>query len=232
MRNLILTFVIFGSSVISFASQRFAGQLDEDILTYMEEVPTDASAIEAIRRTQFQPLREEGEIGIIIDVIVNLGKKLWAFVEANKPVVDIKHSYANALPKGVISSDTLQGFSEVQFRSLRYSGKNGFGNNVFDVTYTLVHRYGGNYDGEGSYLENVTVLPQKVEVLWGYNLSMSVDSISTVNVGTKKAPVASLLMQVNTKVSTVIKSSETHNVFSFRGDSSKVTSPILDGAAL
>lgn len=201
-------------------------QLDNGITTYLEEVPTDNNILTG--NYTFENYRKDNELELAFEVIVNLAKKVWSLVEANKPVADIRFSYANALPQGLKSGEELQGFSDLQFRSMRYHGVNGFGMNVFDVTYTLIHRYGGNYDGVGKYLENVTVLPQKVSVLWGYNVSMAVEKISTVNVGTKASPIASLLMGVNSKVSTVLKTSEKHEVFSFRGDSAKVLSPSLD----
>ncbi|NQW46044.1 MAG: hypothetical protein HQ462_11660, partial [Deltaproteobacteria bacterium] len=88
--------------------------------------------------------------------------------------------------------------------------------------YSLVHRFGGTYDGRGKYLENVTVIPTNVEVLWGYTLSYDVEKVSVVNSGTRENPIASILLGTNFKVSTVIKSSESHSLYEFRGDRSEV----------
>lgn len=191
------------------------------ITNYVEEVATPDSVV---ARFQHQDARQTnaGEEAVIIEQVINLGQKVWKIIEKNKPVVNVKYSYANALPKGVRSAEELESFSPVQFRSYRMHGKNGFGATVYDLTYTLVHRYGGAYQGRGKYLDSVSVVPHKLNVLWGYTVNFGVDNVSTVNAGDRNAPVASALLEMNFKVSTVIKSSEFHGVYEFRGDSASV----------
>ncbi|MSP18560.1 MAG: hypothetical protein EXR74_03200 [Bdellovibrionales bacterium] len=162
------------------------------------------------------------ETTVIFDQLVNLGKKVWALIESNKPVVNVNYLYANALPKGVRNSEDLDNFSDLQSTSYRMQGTNLYGITVYDLTYSLVHRFGGSYDGRGKYLENVTVIPTNVEVLWGYTLSYDVEKVSVVNSGTRENPIASILLGTNFKVSTVIKSSENHSLYEFRGDRSAV----------
>jgi hypothetical protein len=174
------------------------------------------------------PLPIPGPIGgndtlVLIEQIVNLGERIWKFVADNKPVINVKRNYANALPKGVRSSEDLDGWSPLQYRSYRMNGKNGFGNQVYDVTYTLVHRFQGNYDGQGNYIENATVLPHKVEALWGYGVEVGVDNVGAVNVGTKASPIGGLTMELYFKVGTIIKAKEVRTVYEFRGDRSDVT---------
>ena len=163
------------------------------------------------------------EVEVLFDQIVNLGKKMWALVENNKPVVNVNYMYANALPKGVRSSEELDNFSELQHVSYRVYGQNLYGMNVYDLTYSLVHRYGGSYQGRGKFLDSVAVVPSRLEVLWGYNVNYNVEKVSVVNTGTRENPVGAILLETNFKVSTVIKSSESHSVYDFRGDNAKVT---------
>ena len=175
------------------------------------------------------PLPIPGPIGggsqtlVILEQIVNLAERVWKFIADNKPVINVKRSYANALPRGVRSSEELDGFSTLQYRSFRMSAKNGFKQTVYDVTFTLVHRYGGNYNGEGYYLENATVLPHKIEALWGYTVEANVDNVGAVNVGTRDKPVGSLVMEMGFKAGTIIKATEYRAVYEFRGDSNRVT---------
>ncbi len=159
---------------------------------------------------------------VIIDSLINLGKKVWALIESNKPVVNVNYMYANALPRGVRSSEDLDNFSDLQHASYRLHGENLYGITVYDLTYTLVHRYGGSYEGRGKYLENVAVVPSNLDVLWGYTVDYKVEKVSVVNTGTRENPVGSILLGTNFKVSTIIKSSETHSVYDFRGDRAKV----------
>ncbi len=159
-----------------------------------------------------------------INEIINLGEKIWKIIEKNKPVVNVKYAYANAVPKGIKGPEELEGFSPLQFKSFRKFGKNGFGSTVFDVTYTLAHRFNGQYQGRGRFLDAVTVLPHKVEVLWGYTLNFNVARVSTANVGSEKEPVASVAMEMDFQISTILKASQYRNLYEFRGDSKRVTS--------
>src|SRR4051812_46731541 len=52
-------------------------------------------------------LGDLNEADLIIDKIINMGKKVWAIVEAGKPVVDVKVDVANALPEGLKSWQQL-----------------------------------------------------------------------------------------------------------------------------
>lgn len=199
------------------------------IVNYLEETDTKPEFIS--RAQQFQPRalnRRDSRFssplsGIQLEAIVNLAERVWEVIKDNAPVLNVNYKYANALPRGVASSDELENFSNLQYKSYRQYGRNLFGATVYDVTYTLVHRYGGTYNGRGQYLENVTVLPQNVEALWGYTVNLDVENISTVNVGTSNNPIASLTMQLALRVSTVIKKGEYRSLFDLRGDSAEAT---------
>lgn len=201
---------------------------DLDLTMNVDEVATPKEAIDQIRRMEeAQKTRDIGDVLVIIEQIVNLGEKVWNIIESNQAVSDVEHKYANALPAGVRGPEELDEFSPMQHKSYRMYGKNMFGATVYDVTYTLVHRFGGRYQSKGQYLDGVTVLPNHVSTLWGYKLSMGVDSVSTVNVGTKEAPVGSIMMQMTFKVGTVLKKTEYRGLYEFRGDSKSVT-PLED----
>lgn len=170
--------------------------------------------------------KELDGVGVIIDKIVNLGKKVWAVVENGRPVVNVNSLFANALPAGARSSE-LENFSEFQFQSIRHQGVNLYGATVYDVIYTLVHRYGGTYQGRGAYLEGVSVLPQRVEVMWGYNLDLKVEQVSAVNIGDRENPVASLALQTSLNVKTVLQELRLKNIHEFVGNRAEVNSTEL-----
>ncbi|NBT57898.1 hypothetical protein EBT16_03840 [bacterium] len=172
-------------------------------------------------------LTEELDLAaVVLDKIVNLGKKVWTVIENGRPVVNVDTQYANALPAGVRAQD-LENFSALQFRSFRRYGVNLYGATVYDVTYTLVHRFGGQFEGRGAYVESATVLPQNVQVLWGYNVNFAVENVSTVNLGTKENPIASVALETSLTVKTVLQEIRIKNIYEFRGDSSRVSSTEL-----
>jgi hypothetical protein len=209
---------------------------DEGISHRLEEIETASHVKEKAhtlmwRRAESNPknensgsLLEELDLtSVVLDKVVNLGKKMWTVVENGRPVVNVRSAYANALPSGVRAED-LENFSSLQFRSFRHYGVNLYGVTVYDVTYTLAHRFGGQFNGQGAYIESATVLPQNVEVLWGYNVNLNVEQVSAVNLGTKGNPVASLAMETALTVKTVMKEVRIKHLHEFRGDSAEVRS--------
>ena len=213
----------------AFAGMALAGPADE-ITMHLEHVAISNDAFATIDHLPIgnfvqlgdEPTPELPGADVIIDQIFNIGQKIWDVIKANQPVVNIKYNYANALPRGIRSSEDLDGFSELQSEGVRLWGTNGFGSTVYDITLAAVHQYNGSYDGKGKYLETVSVVPTAVSVLWGYTVDINVSNVSQVNLGSKTAPVAGLTMETTFAVSTVIKKSQKRIIYSFRGDSAKV----------
>ena len=219
----------FGLLILSFASCGRApesqSQLTEmdDVVHHVETVATPQAVVDQLKG---KAAKTTGELsankdGVRLAAIINTAKATWKFIEDNEAVSNISYDYANALPEGAGLTE-LSGFSDLQYTSYRMYGKNLFGITVYDVTYTLVHQYGGSYDGEGRYLATVSVLPSNVDVLWGYTVDFTVNKVSVTNVGSAVAPVASAVMELSFKVSTIIKKHTSTLVYQFRGDSSRV----------
>lgn len=204
-----------------------AGQSTEakEIVSFTEEVSTPADVQEEIENLKFTPTRMKSPrksadgFAPYAGPIVNLGMVVWDVIKSNKPISSTNNQYANALPSSAKSAMDLVGFSDLQSKSYRIYGTNPYGATVYDVTYTLVHRYGGKYKGTGQYLENVTIIPSHVQVLWGYTFNMDVKASNPVNRGTENEPIAELTLEMKYSVSTLIKSVEEHKLFTFRGDS-------------
>ena len=215
--------LITGAMMIA-AGQALADQRSDTIIMHSAIVETPDNAFGLIDRLntmpEIKPFAEEDSVSI--DAIENLGRKAWDIIKANQPVADISFSFANALPRGITSADELDGFSDIQHRSVRMWGTNLYGITVYDVTLTTVHQYGGSYEGKGQYLATVSVIPSSVSVLWGYTVNYSVDNVTTTNGGSKADPIAMIALNAKFKVETVMKKTETNTVYQFRGDSKKV----------
>jgi hypothetical protein len=207
----------------SAATPAFAEDPADVIIQHVEAVETPAD-VEAMILSMPAPEAASTELeeGIDWAAIINLGKEVWKVIEENAPVVNIKYDYATALPRGISDAGQLDGFSDVVYQSYRMYGTNGFGMTVYDVTYTLVHQYGGSYEGKGAYLATASIIPSNVDVLWGYTVDLNVNNVSTLNVGSADAPVGSVSMEMSFKVSTVIKSHTSTTLYQFRGDTHSV----------
>ena len=217
---------------ITISGNSFAASANDTITMHSAIVETPDHAFATIDRINLNPELVSGfsessadlaEANVVLDQIINMGKKIWDIVKANQPVTNVQFDFANALPKGLTSSAELSNFSDIQSTSVRLWGTNPYGMTVYDVTLTTVHQFGGQYEGKGRYLETVSVIPSNLSVLWGYTVDYKVTSVSALNVGTTLNPVSSLALRAKFKVSTVIQSNETNTVYQFRGDSADVS---------
>lgn len=240
--TLILGLGVSLSAASTFANIVSSGTIKEDVVSrqlqddgstvIISKVATPDSfknsAYVAMRLDQAQRDRDNfdgteiDEATIIFDKMINLGQKVWKIIADNAPVVDIRYNYANALPQGVTSSSALTGFSDLQYDTWRYRTKNRLGVTTIDIMYSVVHQFGGSLNGRGQYLETVAVVPQRVNVAWGYHVDLNVNQISTTNVGTELAPVAAMVMELTLHSKTVLFDSTIKGIYQVRGDSAEV----------
>ncbi len=170
-----------------------------------------------------------GEGLVLIEKIINIAEKIWAIIERNAPVVNINTQYATAVPDGITSWTQLQSWSRPRSYTYGFYAENLYGITVLDVQYKVAYSYGGNYRGKGKYLTGVTVIPEKVDLAWGYkfNMTAQVHDSTVVNIGTHADPHAALQLKLNWRVSTPIKSSDGTSVYYIQANGSfaEIASP-------
>lgn len=157
---------------------------------------------------------------IVLDSIINIGQKIWKIIDDNKPVVNIKTTYATALPEGVKGWSSMSGWQRPKGTIYQLTAKNAYGGQVINLRYQVLRTSGGSYKGTGKYLTAVTVEPLLVEVAWGYHFTMeaSVPDSSVVNVGTSENPVAAMMAQLGWRIQTPIKDSQGKGIYYLQGD--------------
>jgi hypothetical protein len=178
----------------------------------------DAGLLEAQRKAASQGGVGEGLV--VIEKIINIAEKIWSIIEKNAPVVNINTQYATAVPDGITAWTQLQSWSRPRTYTYGFYAENLYGVTVLDVKYKVAYTYGGNYNGKGKYLTGVTVIPEKVDLAWGYKFSMKaqVPDSTVVNVGTHTDPKAAMQLKLNWTISTAIKSSDGTSVYYIEGD--------------
>ena len=197
--------------------------VDENSVRIERAEPAKRPAKAEPRPAKAEPRDEAGGDGNplpVLDAIINTGTKLWKIVLENKPVVDVRATYATALPKGAAGWTQMTGWQAPEGKVYALTAKNSLGATVINVRYQVLRTYGGSYQGKGKYLTAVTVEPLLVEVAWGYRFSMeaSVPDSSVVNVGTAEDPVAAMMPQLGWRISTPLKDSSGQSLYFLRGD--------------
>lgn len=158
------------------------------------------------------------EAEVVLDRVINIGKKVWAIIEANRPVVNIQTDSANALPEGARAWQNLSGWSAPQSRVYRVTYKNLFGVTVVGFSYRVLFTPGGNVNGKGRYLTQVAILPAALDVAWGYSFDMNAAVPSVTNAGSAENPVGAAQLLLSWKVSTPLKHSQNTQSFYVQGD--------------
>lgn len=138
-----------------------------------------------------------GQVIVVLDQIINIGKIVIPIIKAGVPVVNIKTDTANALPAGISCWSDLGGWKAPNVSNYRVVIKNKLGIEVIDFTYKVMFTAGGSADGIGRYITNATILPASVNVAFGFDFNVEVSVPSVFNMGTKSNPIAA--MQIDLK---------------------------------
>ncbi len=154
---------------------------------------------------------------VVVDQIINIGKKIWTVVEAGKPNAQFKSDVATALPAGVLQWQSLQGWRTPVSKKWGISFENIYGVEVVKLVYRVIYLPGGSVDGVGSYIGYASVQPVEVNVAWGYTFNVQASVPSVYNMGTKNNPVAGMTLQVKWTVDTVLKHVEQSQAFAIDG---------------
>jgi hypothetical protein len=158
------------------------------------------------------------ETQVVLDQFINMGKKIWSIIEANRPVVNVKTDIAHALPLGVQSWQQLATWQTPQAKAFRVVYKNLYGASVVDFTFRLHFTHGGSVNGKGAYLTHITVVPANLSVVWGYTFNAQTEIPSITNAGTHEAPVAGALIEIKWSVDTALKHQQNTASYYVRGD--------------
>lgn len=137
-----------------------------------------------------------------IDMIINLGAKIFTLIKENAPLITTTSTSANALPMGVFCWNELEGWNIPRSDVYRITYKNAFGVNVVDFYARVIFSYGGQLDGVGRYLANATIQYKKLDVKVGYIFDASVEIPQVLNLGSAVNPVAGMQMNLNWSVTT------------------------------
>ena len=165
-----------------------------------------------------------GEIAIAIDKLIAIGKKVWAIIEKNKPVVSTDFAQAiSVIPQVDGQNDPMTTFTMMsnwsipRAKTYRVVYKNGFGMNVIQFDYTVMFQYGGQFDGKGNYLTGVTVFAGNIAVSWGFSFSAKSSLVNISNRGSMIDPVAGATLKIDYKSDTVVRSISSSQRFHVTG---------------
>jgi len=157
-------------------------------------------------------------VDMIVDKIINIGRKLWAIVQAGQPILNIKTSVATALPQNARCWTDLAGWQMPESRVYDVGFENGFGSEVVTLSYRVIWLPGGNVAGQGKYVGYATVAPASVAVSWGFSLDAEVTIPTVFNMGSQKAPIGAMQVNVGYRVKSPVTVIDEGQAFFINGE--------------
>lgn len=149
---------------------------------------------------------------------IAFGKKAWEVVVANQPVANVQTTRVAVLPVDKAAWAQMSGWRGPRGMVYTIQAVNGFGSTVVDQKYTVSYNYGGQLNGKGRYLANVTIIPTSISVAWAYTLNSSVEVGQILNTGTVESPVPSVDLQLKWGAKTILSSKQGVESFYVKGD--------------
>jgi len=148
-----------------------------------------------------------GEIAMIIDGLLAIGKKVWPIIDANRPVINTTGlaPALSVLPQFDSNARNVElhqmaGWSIPKAVSYRVSYKNVYGGELVGFTYTVYFQHNGSLNGKGKYIAGLAVQASEVAAAWSMNFDAVSELITVANVGTSMDPIASATIRISYKV--------------------------------
>jgi hypothetical protein len=157
------------------------------------------------------------EAELIVDKIINIGKKVWAIIDAGKPVSNLKYDVATALPQGAKCWLDLQQWQAPKSAAFVVSYKNLYGVELVHLKYRVLYLAGGNVKGVGKYVGYATVQPADIRMSWGYDLDVKAEATAIYNQGTDRSPIGGLQLQITWTLKSVLQNFTQTQVYSING---------------
>ena len=177
-------------------------------------------------KKNYVELRPNTEIGDVISIareIIAFGKEIYKIVEAGKPVINTTYAPISVLPFGTkygkeITPMNLSSWKAPKFVKFKVTYKNGYNQQVVDFTYNINMSYGGKFDGKGAYITNAQIVPENINVVWGYTFNAKMSLVGLTNTGTDEEPIAGATLVLSYSVSTLIKEDRNNITIFIGGD--------------
>ena len=151
--------------------------------------------------------------------IADLALKVWQIIVDNRAVANVETLSTSALPKVVHQDwESMTGWKPERTVKFKLAVTNLLGMNVVEMDYSVRLLFGGSVGGKGLYIASAQVIPDKVNVLWGYNLEVTVNAAAVYNIGTVRSPVAAIDLDVNYHYGNPFGSASGSNRYLVRGD--------------
>ncbi len=154
-----------------------------------------------------------------IQEMVSVGNLVYTLVEQNQPKVSSDTNRISILPNSPEEWENLEGWTGPHVRTFILKSKNRMGGTVLTFQYKIIYYANGNLDGKGKYIANLQVVPEVVDVGWGFKFDSRFEVADIINAGTKASPVVGAHFQLQWRLHSLMKRTQGVDPYYLKGDS-------------
>lgn len=218
----VLGFLTFLSASLPVMANQL---IDRDFLTVarveVKKISSDASTIdpygiyskdlvEQITKplTQADPIERAGRVIKIGRELVALGEEVYKLVDKGRPHIKTSYAPISVMPKvdgkavDVMSTDYWSPLTTETYETNYY---NLYNVNIVKFRYKVMFSYGGSYQGKGSYLTSVQIVPEYVHALFGFDFTANMILGGIANLSGKEDPVAEATLHIEYTIASLLK---------------------------
>lgn len=143
--------------------------------------------------------------GFDFSTIFTIGNKIWDFIVTNKPNAEYKTLKASVLPGGASNWAQLKGWSRPVAKVFRVQFKNLLGRDGGGFDYRIVFIHGGNFQGKGKYIGQISFAPMNIKLKTDRQLNVKAELMDALNFGTEEDPIAGVQLQITWHSNTTLR---------------------------
>ena len=143
--------------------------------------------------------------GFDFSTIFTIGNKIWDFIITNKPNAEYKTLKAAVLPGGASTWAQLKGWSKPMAKIYRVQFKNILGRDGGGFDYRIVFIHGGNFQGKGKYIGQISFAPLNIKLKTDRQLNVKAELLDALNFGTEEDPIAGVQLQITWHSNTTLR---------------------------
>ena len=189
-------------------NQRVAKTISED-LYFPDQVITP------------DPIENAGRVITIARDLVALGQEVYTLVNKGRPSAVTKYAPISVVPRiGKEPVDILEteDWKMPKKKNFQITYKNKLNVKVVDFRFSVMWAYGGKYNGVGAYITSAQIIPDYVNVLWGFDFTATMKLGGIQNGGKRTNPIAQATLLLEHSVSNIFKATSKVNAYVIDGN--------------
>lgn len=195
---------------------------DEGVTLLSSQKVEDSDLNLFMEKMQNDPFSEIGAVIKVTKELIAFGEEVYKVIEKGRPVVNLNSAPISVLPRDnsgkAVNAFYLTKWKEPKSKKFLVEAKNYLGATPVSFEFTVIFSYGGKYNDKGAYINAAQIIPTKAHVGWGYSLDANFSVQQITNLGTSDFPVASMVLSMNYKVTTVLKEANQNALFFIDGN--------------